>query len=104
MTLDDAAREAIVGAGRTVAFTALAMTAGVLCFTLTDLRLSRNGSRRVDGTSAATPRRYRRACRCAAIPRRAYAIVSTFQTPAESPMSSSSTPVESVDPVAKAVP
>ena len=38
MALDDAVREAIAGAGRTVAFTALAMTAGVLCFTLTDLR------------------------------------------------------------------
>jgi predicted RND superfamily exporter protein len=38
MPLDDAVREAISGAGRTVAFTALAMTAGVLCFTLTQLR------------------------------------------------------------------
>jgi len=38
MGLDDAVREAIAGAGRTVAFTALAMTAGVLCFTVTDLR------------------------------------------------------------------
>ena len=38
MPLDDAVREAIAGAGRTVAFTAIAMTAGVLCFTLTELR------------------------------------------------------------------
>ncbi len=38
MPLDDAVRAAISGAGRTVAFTALAMTAGVLCFTLTSLR------------------------------------------------------------------
>jgi uncharacterized protein len=38
MPLDDAVREAVAGAGRTVAFTALAMTAGVLCFTLTELR------------------------------------------------------------------
>ena len=38
MPLDDAVREAISGAGRTVAFTALTMTAGVLCFTLTQLR------------------------------------------------------------------
>lgn len=38
MPLDEAVREAIAGAGRTVAFTALAMTAGVLCFTLTELR------------------------------------------------------------------
>ena len=38
MPLDDAVREAIAGAGRTVAFTAVAMTAGVLCFTLTELR------------------------------------------------------------------
>ena len=38
MVLDDAVREAIAGAGRTVAFTAIAMTAGVLCFTLTELR------------------------------------------------------------------
>ena len=36
--LDDAVRDAIGNAGRTVAFTALTMTAGVLCFTLTDLR------------------------------------------------------------------
>jgi predicted RND superfamily exporter protein len=38
MPLEDAVREAIAGAGRTVAFTALTMTAGVLCFTLTELR------------------------------------------------------------------
>jgi predicted RND superfamily exporter protein len=38
MALDDAVREAIAGAGRTVAFTAIAMTAGVLCFTVTALR------------------------------------------------------------------
>jgi predicted RND superfamily exporter protein len=38
MALDDAVREAIAGAGRTVAFTAIAMTAGVLCFTPTALR------------------------------------------------------------------
>src|SRR5262249_22199814 len=38
MALDDAVREAIADAGRTVAFTAIAMTAGVLCFTLTELR------------------------------------------------------------------
>jgi uncharacterized protein len=38
MALEDAVREAIAGAGRTVAFTALAMTAGVLCFTFTELR------------------------------------------------------------------
>jgi uncharacterized protein len=38
MPLDDAVREAIGGAGRTVAFTAIAMTAGVLCFTVTSLR------------------------------------------------------------------
>ena len=38
MPLEDAVRDAIGDAGRTVAFTALTMTAGVLCFTLTDLR------------------------------------------------------------------
>jgi len=38
MPLDEAVREAIAGAGRTVAFTALTMTAGVLCFALTELR------------------------------------------------------------------
>jgi predicted RND superfamily exporter protein len=38
MPLDDAVRDAIGNAGRTVAFTAVTMTAGVLCFTLTDLR------------------------------------------------------------------
>jgi predicted RND superfamily exporter protein len=38
MPLDAAVREAIAGAGRTVAFTAVAMTAAVLCFTPTALR------------------------------------------------------------------
>ncbi len=36
--LDGAVHDAIAGAGRTVAFTAIAMTAGVLCFTATDIR------------------------------------------------------------------
>jgi predicted RND superfamily exporter protein len=40
MAIDDAVREAIRGAGRTVAFTALAMTAGVLCFVPTALRFT----------------------------------------------------------------
>src|SRR5262249_19402530 len=38
MPPDEAVREAIAGAGRTGAFTALAVTAGGLCFTLTELR------------------------------------------------------------------
>ena len=38
MALDDAVREAIANAGRTVAFTAIAMTVSVLCFTPTALR------------------------------------------------------------------
>ena len=38
MPLDDAVRDAITGAGRTVAFTAVVMAAGVLCFTATALR------------------------------------------------------------------
>ncbi len=36
--IEDAVRVALTGAGRTVAFTALTMTAGVLCFTATQLR------------------------------------------------------------------
>jgi hypothetical protein len=38
MPIDDAVREAITGAGRTVAFTAVAMTGAVLCFAPTALR------------------------------------------------------------------
>ena len=38
MPLDDAVRDSIAGAGRTVAFTAFVMAAGVLCFTATALR------------------------------------------------------------------
>jgi hypothetical protein len=41
LALEDGVRDALTSAGRTVAFTALAMTAGVLCFTLTDLRFVR---------------------------------------------------------------
>jgi len=37
-SLPDAVREGVLRAGRPVAFTALTMTAGMLCFTLTDLR------------------------------------------------------------------
>jgi len=37
-SLADAVREGVLRAGRPVAFTALTMTAGVLCFTLTALR------------------------------------------------------------------
>jgi hypothetical protein len=36
--LEEAVRRALAGAGRTVAFTALAMTASILCFTATELR------------------------------------------------------------------
>jgi hypothetical protein len=38
MSIDAAVREAIGGAGRTVAFTAVTMTASVLCFAPTGLR------------------------------------------------------------------
>jgi predicted RND superfamily exporter protein len=37
-SLEEATRGALAGAGRTVAFTALAMTASILCFTWTELR------------------------------------------------------------------
>ena len=37
-TLERAIERAIAGSGRTIAFTALTMTAGVLCFTLTEIR------------------------------------------------------------------
>src|SRR5262249_19965013 len=38
MALEAAVREAVANAGRTIAFTALTMTAGVLCFARTELR------------------------------------------------------------------
>ncbi len=38
--LEDALREGLTGAGRTVAFTALTLVAGTLCFTLTELRFA----------------------------------------------------------------
>jgi len=40
MPIDDAVAEAVRGAGRTVAFTGLTMTAGVLCFVPTALRFT----------------------------------------------------------------
>ena len=38
LSLEDAVRSALTRAGRTVAFTAMTMTAGMLCFTTTALR------------------------------------------------------------------